>query len=216
MKYYERFININKMTVIEYGRSEKSQMEFEIPNNDSKQILKLKKKYNIIGTIGRFSKRKNYVLVIELLLKYKNLCWVSLGSGEEEENIKHLIKRKGLENRVLFLGNRPDSRPYYTFFDIFFHPSRSEGFALVLIDAMSNKTPILLARLPIYQSILKPDMVSYFELNNNNSLFEAFDRITQDRYFTEMCIKKAYELYLKRFSISVYGQKYLKIFKNKF
>ncbi|MDB9929101.1 glycosyltransferase family 4 protein [Schleiferiaceae bacterium] len=213
MKYYQRYVNKNKMTLIEYGRSEKSLTNFEVQNNDRERILKLKEKYKIVGTIGVFSKRKNYALVAELLVKYKDLCWVNLGSGEEEENIKHIVKSEGLENRVLFLGNRPDSRPYYIFFDVFFHPSRSEGFALVLIDAMSNKTPILLARLSIYQSILKDDMVSYFDLDNNDSLFEAFDRIMQDRCFTEMCIEKAYETYLKRFSISVYGQKYFNLFK---
>lgn len=214
LKYYENSIHKNKLNLIEYGRSKNSFPNFQIPINDVKLISKLQENYTIVGTIGSFIKRKNYTLVVDLLLKYDELAWVSLGTGEEEENIKDLITRNGLESRVLFLGNRPDSRPYYNFFDLFFHPSRSEGFALVLIDAMSNKKSILLARLPVYKSILKDDMVFYFELDNNKSLFNAFNKLKQNHNSTNVVVEKAYNIYINRFSISKYGNKYANLFKN--
>ena len=79
---------------------------------------------------------------------------------------------------------------------------------------MSNKKPILLARLPVYKSILKDDMVFYFELDNNKSLFDAFDKLIQNRISTNLHVEKAYKIYSNRFSISTYGKKYSMLFKN--
>ena len=213
LKHYEKSFDKSQLNLIEYGRSKVGFPKYEVPLSDIIQISKLKENFTIVGTIGSLIKRKNYVLVIDLLLKYDHLAWVCLGTGEDEMNLKDLVKENALQNRVLFLGNRSDSRPYYAFFDFFFHPSRSEGFALVLIDAMSNKKPILLARLPVYKSILKDDMVFYFELDNNKSLFDAFDKLIQNRISTNLHVEKAYKIYSNRFSISTYGKKYSMLFK---
>lgn len=214
LKHYEKSFDKSKLSLIEYGRSKVGLPKFILPLSDSTQILKLKENFNIVGTIGSLIKRKNYILVIDLLLKYDHLAWVCLGTGEDEMNLKDLVKENALQNRVLFLGNRPDSRPYYSFFDVFFHPSKSEGFALVLIDAMSNKCPILLARLSVYKSILKDDMVFYFDLDNKNSLFQKFQVILSDINSTNLNIQKAFDVYENRFSITKYGKNYFKLFKN--
>ena len=213
MQYYKQYRSSRNITVIEYGREECSSDSVMGMNRDLKLISPLKAKYRVIGTIGTLSKRKNYILVIDLLKRYDDICWISLGTGEEEEVINAELNRNGLMDRVLFLGLRPDSRPYYKFFDIFFHPSKSEGFALVIIDAMANKTPLLLARLPVYRAILKEDFVSYFDLNDMDSLFVAYDRLMNDGVFNKRCVNKAYEVYLSRFSIAMYGQKYYSLFK---
>ena len=214
LKHYEKSFDKSQLNLIEYGRSKVGFPKYEVPLSDIIQISKLKENFTIVGTIGSLIKRKNYVLVIDLLLKYDHLAWVCLGTGEDEMNLKDLVKENALQNRVLFLGNRPDSRPYYSFFDVFFHPSKSEGFALVLIDAMSNKTPILLARLTVYKSILKDDMVFYFNLNSKNSLFEQYEKLISDIKSTNLNVQKAFDVYENRFSIIKYGEKYLKIFKN--
>jgi len=213
LKHYEKSFDKSQLNLIEYGRSKVGFPKYEVPLSDIIQISKLKENFTIVGTIGSLIKRKNYVLVIDLLLKYDHLAWVCLGTGEDEMNLKDLVKENALQNRVLFLGNRPDSRPYYSFFDVFFHPSKSEGFALVLIDAMSNKTPILLARLTVYKSI-KDDMVFYFNLNSKNSLFEQYEKLISDIKSTNLNVQKAFDVYENRFSIIKYGEKYLKIFKN--
>ena len=214
LEYYENIFDKRKLNLIEYGRSTIASPKYEVPLSDITRITKLRENFTIVGTIGSLIKRKNYVLVIDLLLKYENVAWVCLGTGEDEKNLKDIVIRNSLEKRVLFLGNRPDSRPYYSFFDVFFHPSKSEGFALVLIDAMSNKKPILLARLPVYKSILKDDMVCYFDLNNKTSLFQKFETLISNSNTTNLIVEKAYEVYENRFSISRYGTNYFKLFKN--
>lgn len=212
--FYEDSIKVEKLHIIEYGRTIDPVVYFEVPDSDIKIISKLKTNYKIIGTIGTLTRRKNYSVVIDLLNRYEDYVWVCLGIGDEYENLLELIKQNKLENRVEFLGFRTDSRPYYKYFDLLFHPSRSEGFSLVLIDAMSHKTPLLLSKLNVYESILKEDMVFYFDLDNDLSLFNAFERLQNDKIQLSKAIEKSYSIYESKFSMDECGLKHYNIFKD--
>ena len=60
-------------------------------------------------TVSRFDKRKNHEKVIMALrnLKqlYPSIIYTCIGLGDEEENIKKLVKELSLENQVIFLKN---------------------------------------------------------------------------------------------------------------
>jgi glycosyltransferase involved in cell wall biosynthesis len=213
-EYYKHlFINKN-LNIIEYGRSIEPVNSFEIPETDIELISSFKKEYKVIGTVGSLIKRKNYEAVISLLKKNENYGWICLGLGEEHDNLLGLLKENILEQRVLFLGFKTDSRPYYKFFDLFFHPSRSEGFALVIIDAMSHKTPMLLSNLEVYKSIIKDDMAFYFELDDEVSLCNTFEKIDRGGISVEKVIEKSFLTYQTKFSIEKYGEKHFNIFNS--
>lgn len=213
-KYYKDLFRNKKLNIIEYGRSIEPVDDFEIPETDIELISRFKKDYKVIGTVGSLIKRKNYEAVINLLKKDENYGWICLGLGEEHDNLLRLLKENVLEPRVLFLGFKTDSRPYYKFFDLFFHPSRSEGFALVIIDAMSHKVPMLLSNLEVYKSIIKDDMAFYFELDDEVSLCNTFERICQGGISVENAIEKSFMTYESKFSIEKYGEKHLTIFNS--
>jgi glycosyltransferase involved in cell wall biosynthesis len=212
--FYENLLNVKKLHIIEYGRSINPVSDFEVPNSDIKLIEKLRANYKVIGTIGTLTKRKNYSVVIDLLNRYQDYAWVSLGVGDEYEGLMELVKVNKLEDRVNFLGFRTDSRPYYKYFDLLFHPSRSEGFSLVLIDAMSHKCPLLLSKLLVYESILKEDMVFYFDLDDDGSLFKAFEMLQNDPNQRSKAIEKSYAIYETKFSMEECGLKHYKIFND--
>ena len=73
---------------------------------DVKQRKLLKDKNPRLITVSRFDKRKNHEKVIMALrnLKeiYPNIIYTCIGLGEEEENIKKLVKELSLEKEVLF------------------------------------------------------------------------------------------------------------------
>ena len=58
-------------------------------------------------TVSRFDKRKNHEKIImavrNLKQFYPNIIYTCVGYGEEEENIKNLVKELYLENQVIFL-----------------------------------------------------------------------------------------------------------------
>ena len=79
----------------------------EVPKkylDEAEDILKGKK--NRLITVSRFDKRKNHEKVIMALrnLKqiYPDIIYICVGYGEEEENIKNLVKELDLGGQVMF------------------------------------------------------------------------------------------------------------------
>ena len=69
----------------------------------------LKHKSPKLITISRYDKRKNHEKVIMSLrnLKqiYPDIVYICIGYGDEEENIKKLVKELDLEEQVMFFKN---------------------------------------------------------------------------------------------------------------
>ena len=82
--------------------------------NFDKSIIKrsrkiLKDKNPRLITVSRFDKRKNHEKIIMALrnLKqiYPKITYTCIGYGDEEENIKNLVKELQLNEQVTFLKN---------------------------------------------------------------------------------------------------------------
>jgi len=96
--------------------------------------------------VGRLSKEKNITILIEAisLMKYKDIQLNIVGEGEKRKDIENLIKEKKLKNVILY--GRKEGKELLNFYkkaDIFLLASESEGFPLVLLEAMATKTPII-------------------------------------------------------------------------
>ena len=103
-------------------------------------------------TVSRFEKRKNHEKIIMSLrnLKqlYPNIFYVCIGYGEEEENIKNLVKELNLENNVLFLKNITQElkNALLAKSNVFVMPSiinkkSVEGFGIAYIEAAQHGLP---------------------------------------------------------------------------
>jgi len=205
--YYVNFLDSSKLVIIPYGREILE--DIVVPEEDTIKISFIKKQYKVIGTIGSLTKRKNTEQVIEFLSRNSDYALISLGAGEELDDLIKLSKSLNLENRVLFLGTRPDSRHYYKYFDIFCLPSRSEGFALVVIDAMAYKLPIILSNLDVYQDILTSEDVAFFDLDNISSFIKAVEYVEQNKI---KLIENAFKKYQSIFSIDAYSKQYIGLY----
>ena len=106
---------------------------------------------NVI-TVGRFTYNKNLDTAIKVhaLLEKKGIHfrWYLLGYGEEEANLKALIKKYGLEKKFIILGFKKNPYPYIKAADIFVHIPRIEGFGLVVTEAKILQKPILVSDYP--------------------------------------------------------------------
>lgn len=68
------------------------------------------------------------------------------GSGDLEIPLRDLVRRQGLEHRVLFEGFIPDAQlpDFYAASDLVIMPSQSlEGFGLVALEALASGVPVL-------------------------------------------------------------------------
>ena len=144
-------VNADKITVINPGVN-------PIENLDKKSVQQveslLKIKSPRLITVSRLDKRKNHEKVIMALrnLKqvYPNIVYICIGGGEEEENIKKLVKELGLESQVMFFKEISFNlkNALLASSDIFVMPSiihkkSIEGFGIVYLEAAQYGVPSL-------------------------------------------------------------------------
>jgi glycosyltransferase involved in cell wall biosynthesis len=107
---------------------------------------------NYILTVASIEPRKNFERIISVfgeIIKNKNHDDLVLvcagGAGWKNERIHNLIKEKGLEGKVRFLGyvEESDLPSIYNGARFFMYPSLYEGFGLPVLEAMSSKVPVL-------------------------------------------------------------------------
>ncbi len=144
-------VNADKITVINPGVN-------PIENLDKKSVQQveslLKIKSPRLITVSRLDKRKNHEKVIMALrnLKqvYPNIVYICIGGGEEEENIKKLVKELNLESQVMFFKEISFNlkNALLASSDIFVMPSiihkkSIEGFGIVYLEAAQYGVPSL-------------------------------------------------------------------------
>ena len=112
----------------------------------------LKHKSPRLITVSRYDKRKNHEKVIMALrnLKqiYPDIIYICIGYGEEEENIKKLVKELNLEEQVMFFKDISNELKNTLLFksNIFVMPSiiykkSVEGFGIAYIEAAQYGVP---------------------------------------------------------------------------
>lgn len=141
-------------------------------NNDFNKILREKYKLEdqiVIGHVGRFAPVKNQAFllsVLENLLKInKSFKLIFIGDGETKEDIRNLVKRKNLENNVIFVDTTKEVYKYYSVFDIFILPSLFEGLPLVAIEAQYNGLPVILSKSRITKEVVISNNVHFLDLD---------------------------------------------------
>ena len=137
-----------------YG-SKKSLEFFIFKKNKIKAIynpylLKIKKrnlckKKNIILSIGRLRKQKDFQTLIkgfnEFLRKFPNYKLIILGDGPDKIKILKLISRLNLENKVILKGWVNNTEKYLSYCKVFALTSLYEGLGNVYIDAVNYEVP---------------------------------------------------------------------------
>ena len=119
---------------------EKIKQESEkIANLSVEEIKKLNDEYIIM--VARlelkekdfFTLFKAYKIVLE---KDKKLKLYILGDGSDREKINNKIKELDLEGKIILLGKKENPYPWIKNSQLLIHSSKSEGFGLVLVEAL--------------------------------------------------------------------------------
>lgn len=105
----------------------------------------------IIGSIGRLVPEKSYHILVEsaalVLQKQSNIHFVLVGGGEQENQLRTLIRKYGIEDQFTLTGWRADARALMQGFDIFVNTSVRESFGNVLVEAGMACLPVIAPRI---------------------------------------------------------------------
>lgn len=98
-------------------------------------------------TVGRLVSQKGYDILLCIIkrLKENDLKFKLriLGEGELYEHLFAYIKQNDLQNHVQFIGFKKNPYPYIAKSDLFVCSSRSEGYSLVIAEALVLGIPVI-------------------------------------------------------------------------
>lgn len=149
-------------------------IDFEKIKN-TKPAFDLHKKYpeyqKIFLFLGRFDPVKNIPWLINVLAKVvkqkTDVLLLLVGSGSEELKIKETIKLNKIENNVKLEPWTNDVVSYLKTSDCLFFPSLSEGYGMVVVEAISAGCKVIMSDVG----------VANFEIKKNEQvvILEGFD-----------------------------------------
>ncbi|HYL80030.1 MAG TPA: glycosyltransferase family 4 protein [Candidatus Acidoferrum sp.] len=121
---------------------------------DSRRRLGLQGQ-RVLLSVGRLQRRKGQDLVIQalpgLLADMPDLCYLIVGTGEEDSRLRSLADELGVGSHVRFAGAVPDRElpDFYRACDVFVLPNREEanqdieGFGIVFLEANACGKPVV-------------------------------------------------------------------------
>lgn len=112
--------------------------------------------------VGRICEQKRPELLIEIASRLRNRAiapfqiWV-VGDGPDLPEMKKMSYRLGLADIAIFWGNRRDTAKFYREADVFLLPSKWEGIALTLYEAMAMGLPVVASDVGGQQELVTPE-----------------------------------------------------------
>jgi len=188
--------------------------------------LGIKPNYRVIGIVARLVREKGYLDLFRafkaVLKTFPETTLLVIGPKEPEKTdaIKpEIVESYGIENSVVFLGERADVDQIYPLMDVFVLPSYREGLGVAILEAMAEKRPVVASNIrgcreeiengkngilvPIKNPKKLAEAIVYL-FNNPGKAKELGDsaRIRVQRYFKESLIfdriKEAHQELFKR------------------
>jgi len=103
----------------------------------------------VIGSVGRIAEPKNPFFAIDVisdvLKEVPNVEYWWIGSGPLDKEVERYVSHNNLTSNIRLFGSREDMNELYQAMDVFFLPSRFEGFGLACIEAQASGLPCVIS-----------------------------------------------------------------------
>lgn len=136
-----------KFKIIRNGRKIENFLYDEKLRNSYRVKLNIENTTVAVGHVGTFTEQKNQKFLIEVWqeIKNDNIRLYLFGDGPLREQCNKLVKDKGLEKRIIFMGNVNNIGCYLNAMDIMVLPSKYEGLPLVTLEWQINGLPCIIS-----------------------------------------------------------------------
>lgn len=170
-----------------------------------------------VGFIGRMEYQKDpllFVNTIRLLVK-KGYTAKMIGGGSLEAEVRDLIRRCGLRDRVRMLGHLGREEALKEISDVgtVLFTSRWEGMPIAVMEAMSMRIPVVAPYVGGIPEIVDDGVSGILVKERDPRRFaEAVDAVTTNEGFRARIVEAALRDVKERFHHSRTAQRYLEIY----
>lgn len=216
MLSYRESQNVEDISVVHYGysrrhidnRSQFNENPYGIQTNDF-----------VVGCVARLVWQKNHETLLRafeiVYSHFKDAKLLLVGDGPSRIQLEVVAKELNISNAVIFAGKVSTVSEHLQMMDVFVLPSITEGFGLVLVEAMAENLPIIASDIPTLREVLGGSG-ELFDPNNPfelaNKLIQCRQNETRDKYAklaaerlrffdpSQMCTRvlKVYEMAYKK------------------
>jgi len=211
-----RHINSHKVRKIENGVDIRKYGRL-IDKKDARKNLGLEDK-QVIGFVGRLVPDKGISYLLRAiqtpLLGGDDFYTLIVGSGDYDEVLKEEVSSLGIDDKVIFTGNRTDMPSIYASMDIFVLPSLKEAFPMTILEAMACGVPVVATRVGDIPKIIEHNVSGILiDPKDINALSRAIHELLIQPDKAEQIGRTAHETATKSHSSLLMAEKYQALYQ---
>ncbi|MBR4598621.1 MAG: glycosyltransferase [Treponema sp.] len=183
--------------------------------DDYSEIIQRIKDYKSYGkkvlcSYSGIVERKGLFQILKLLKIRNDLAYICIGEGKQKNFLVDYAEKNNISDRIFFSSFK--NNPYHVmkYADIFTIPSYSEGFSLALLEAGSVGASVVCSDISAFNKPFSSDEVTFFELDDIDSLSFAVDEAFELKIKKKVALKKKV---LENFSEEKMFQNYKKLYE---
>ncbi|MCC3144279.1 glycosyltransferase [Halanaerobium sp. Z-7514] len=207
LRHTSQWLNEDKIKIIYNG------IDINKIDQAAKKPLNLYDEFNIekdktiIGNIGRLNYQKGHeflIKAVQIVAKKKNdFVVLIVGSGDREKELKELVKKKNLNDYIIFTGFRDDVYNILPGLDFLVHTARWEGFGFVIAEAMAAKLPVVSTDVSNIAEIVIDQESGYLaESENPNDIANKILKMIDEENIEDMA-EKGREIIENNFTMEI-------------
>lgn len=174
----------------------------------------------IILTVGRLSREKGHMDLVAALRQLREansnikLRLIVVGDGPERRPLESAVESSGLRDTITFTGQVKDVQPYYAIADVFVLPSHSEGSPNVLLEAMSERVPVVASGVGgVPEMVENEESALLTSARNPRALADAIGRVLTDGELASRLSAHAFAQVQTRYSPDKYARSLIQIYR---
>ena len=173
----------------------------------------------VIITASRITKEKNIPFLIKSFLLIKKSCenskFIIVGDGAAKKNLKKLTHKLDVYKDVFFTGliKKEEIISLFQASDVFIFSSLTETQGIVVIEAMTSGLPVVAIKSNGIEDIIQNGENGILTENSVDEFSKSVIGIINDKDIRDKLSNQA-QVYSKKFSIELWVEKTIKLYKN--
>jgi len=171
--------------------------------------------------IGMLKERKGYDILLNALAsvstEFPDVHLHIFGEGPLRTELEFQAERNDVADHVTFHGyvEQSELREYLADARAFVHPSRSESFSLVRLEAMATGTPMIVSNTAGATEMVRDDMEGYVvPIGDSDALADAIGRVLGDFELASQMGRNARAHVEETYDWRTIGQQYIDIYRS--
>lgn len=168
--------------------------------------------------VGRLAPQKRVDLLIVALRQVRDRLpgarLVLVGDGPLRSELEQIVVRLGLDNSVIFAGNRPDVAAYMQASDVFVLPSEAEGMSNAVLEAMACGLPVLVSDCEGNRELVTDGLDGMvFPRGSEKFLAQKIEALLLDTACAQRLAQAAIEKVQSQFRLESVATRYMELYK---